>query len=127
MPLLCSVLAIHRFDREPHVRGRNVGSAEIANTPMTIRASVRVACALQIWRIWTVCSQICQRALGLQKNRSRLITQVQMAEQPTHQSSLCLCRNRQSGRCSGRSDRHSQDVEYFRGFDGATGSTDHST
>ena len=73
--------------------------------------------------------QMCQRAFGLQTNsRSTDQRKRRCDSNPTHQAAVCLCR-RSTGRklVMSRSDRHSHDGEYFRAFDGETGSGGHPT
>jgi hypothetical protein len=72
MPLLCKVLAFYPFDQEPHPNGPNVGFARRAGTPIIVGPAAQLPCFLHSWRSWTVHSEMCQRALGLQRNRTRL-------------------------------------------------------
>jgi len=127
MSLLCKVLAIHRFDQESHVHVPNVGSAARAGSQTVVDPGAQLACCLQSRRSWMVHSKLCQRALGLQRTRARLIVLERIREQSWNNSTGCLCGDRQSGGRSERFDCHSQYVKRFRGFDGAMGSASHST
>jgi hypothetical protein len=127
MPLLCKVLAFYPLDQVPHLNGPNVGFARRAGTPIIVGPAVQLPCFLHSWRSWTVHSEMCQRALGLQRNRARLIARVRMQEQSNNKPTGCFYGDRQSGRRNERFDCHSQDVERFRAFDGAMGSASHST
>jgi hypothetical protein len=127
MSLFCNVLAIHRFDQESHVHVPNVGSAARAGSQTVVGPNAQAACCLQSRRSWTVHSKMCQRALGLQRNRNRLVALECIREQSRNKSTGCLCGDRQSGGRNERFDCHSQYVEHFRGFDGVIGSASHST
>jgi hypothetical protein len=121
------VLATRPIDQELHLHGPTVRFARRAGTPIIVGRAPQLPCFLQRRRSWTVRSQMCQRALGLQRKRARLIAHVRMREQPRQQSTVCLYADRQSGRRNERFDCHSQYVERFRGFDGAMGCASHST
>jgi hypothetical protein len=127
MPLLCKILAFCPFDQEPHPNGPNAGFARRAGTPIIVGPAAQLPCLLHSWRTWTVHSEMCQRALGLQSNPARLIARVRMQEQSNKKPTGFFYGDRQSGGRNERFDCHSQDVERFRVFDGATESRGHST
>jgi hypothetical protein len=127
MPLLYKVLALHVPDQELRIGGANVDCAASVDAPVISGAASRAPCFVRSRRSRTVHSERCRRALRLHRNRARLIAQVWMDEQATHQSTACLCRYRQSRGRSERSDRQSHCVEHFRWFDEAMGSASHST
>jgi hypothetical protein len=127
MPLLSKVLALHLVELPVHVDGTNVDRTASGGASIIVGAVTRAACVPQVERSCTVDLTGCQRMSVLQSNGARPTAEVRKRWQSTHRSTVCLCRNRQSRGRSQWADRQSHCVERFRGFDGATGSTGHST